>query len=126
MGKGQTFLSQSEKTPSGLYKRHLRIIITEADQELNHVVVTVRTYKGRGIDTSCIIEAGEHPFIEHRSVVDFARTRVMSYTEIFNGINRGLLIRKEDVSPELLSRIQDAAKSSTRIPQNIKAMLNDC
>jgi hypothetical protein len=36
----------------------------------------------------------------------------MSFIEIFNGLQKGLLIRKEDVSPEVLKRIQAGTKQT--------------
>ena len=87
-------MSDNEKTPSGKLKRHLRIIITNPDFENNYVVITVQTLRGTFMDTTCIIEKGEHPFIKHTSVVNFSKTLMMNEHEIINGIQRGLLIDK--------------------------------
>ena len=46
----------------------------------------------------------------------------MSYMQIFNGIQKGLLIRKEDISDKLLKRIQNAAAKSKYISDEIKSM----
>jgi hypothetical protein len=39
----------------------------------------------------------------------------MGYAQVFNGIHKGLLIIKEDVSPDVLRNIQNGAKISRHI-----------
>lgn len=125
MPEKNTFLSDIEKTPKGEEKRHLRIVITNPDENNEQVVVSITTDYGYSTqDRSCPIEAGEHSFIKHKSLVDFKRTCIMSFSQIFNGIQKGLLIPKEDVSEDLLKRIQNAAKFSTRINQDVKNIIN--
>lgn len=122
--RGQSFLSDEEKTPRGEYKRHLRIIITDADEENRHVVVSVTTLKfPPKQDISCILKAGDHPFIKHKSIVDYKYTRIMSSMEIREGLRRGLLIKKEEVRCSVLVRIIEGAKHSIHIPSEIKNMI---
>lgn len=124
MSKGKSFLSAPEKTASGDEKRHLRIVITNPDAEFNQVVVSVTTLKYPNVqDCSCVLKAGDHRFITHDSIVDYKRTIIMSSVEIFNGINKGILIDKQDVKPEILKRIINAAKQSRYIPPEIKSMI---
>ena len=124
MSKGKSFLSAPEKTASGNEKRHLRIVITNPDAEFNQVVISVTTLKCPNVqDCSCILKAGDHQFITHDSIVDYKRTIIMSSVEIFNGINKGILIDKQDVKPEILTRIINAAKQSRYIPPEIKSMI---
>jgi hypothetical protein len=113
MPKGQSFLSEEEKTSRGL-KRHLNIIITGQDVNSNYLVVPVTTWYEMLAhqDASCILEANCHSFIKHKSWVDYSRARQMSYIEVFNGIHKGLLIKKEDVTPVVLKKIQDGAQIS--------------
>lgn len=122
MPKKQTFLSETEHTPSGKDKRHLRVVITDPDNDQNQVVVSITTLRYASQDRSCVLKPGEHPFIKNESIVDFRRTTVMSYMQIFNGIKKGLLIKKEDVSDELLLKIQSAAAKSKYISDEIKSM----
>ena len=43
MGKSQTFLSEEEHTPRGLI-RHLRIVITDPDENGDYLVVSVTSW----------------------------------------------------------------------------------
>jgi uncharacterized protein YifN (PemK superfamily) len=117
VSKGQSFLSEPEKAKSGTY-RHLNIVISNADTENYFLVVPVTTWREKnGVpfdrqDASCILPENCHSFLKHKSWVDFSRAKKMSYIEIFNGLQKGLLIRKEDMPPEQIQKIQNAAKVS--------------
>jgi len=43
----------------------------------------------------------------------------MSYTEIFNGLKKGLLVKKEDLDPLIVKKIQNAATQSDYIPEEL-------
>jgi hypothetical protein len=124
LGKGRAFLGAEVKTRRGLF-RHLNVIISEADNEQNYFVVPITTYRKingsplHGQDKSCILLGGSHPFIKHESYACYARARKMSYTEIFNGLNKGLLVRKENVSGDSLKKLQEGARRSPYLPDEL-------
>lgn len=122
MPKGQTFLSEEEQANNGKSHRHLRIVITENDDNNEFLVVSVTSWynDAHWQDPSCILKPGDHPFIRDKSWIDFRRSRSMSYVQVFNGINHGLLIRKEDISSEILHRIQRAAYESEYIQDELR------
>lgn len=122
MPKKTTFLSEPEKTLNGKEKRHLRIVVSDVDNHNNQIVVSVTTLKFESQDKSCIIYAGEHEFIDKKSIIDFKRTKIMSSTDILNGVLKGLLIKKEDISEHLLIRIQNALKQSRYVSNDVKAL----
>jgi hypothetical protein len=122
MGKGQTFLSDLENTPRGEF-RHLNVIITEPDDYMNYLVVPVTTWHEKdrrpfpGQDKSCVLPAGCHPFIKHKSYVFYAKARKMSYAAVFNGIRKGILVKKEDMPPDIIKRMQNGALNSPYLPE---------
>jgi hypothetical protein len=122
--KGQSFLSDNEETLHG-QARHLNIVVSDADQENSCLVVSVTTWREkdgrpfRGQDSSCILEANCHPFIKHKSWVYYARSRQMSLTEILIGIWKGLIVKKEAVSEAVLTAIQEGAKKSPHIREEL-------
>ena len=122
MPKKTTFLSKPEKSKSGKEFRHLRIIVSDSDKNNEQIVVSVTSLKFDNQDKSCIIHPGEHPFIKHKSIIDFKRTKIMSTIDIINGINKGWLIKKEDISDTLLTRIQNALKQSKFISAEGKSL----
>jgi hypothetical protein len=127
MAKGQTFLSEEEKTSRGLV-RHLNVIITEPTEDLNYLITPVTTYRedahGRpypGQDDSCILPAGCHPFIKHKSYVRYKNARKMSAYEILVGLQKGLLIRKEAMDPAIVQDMQRGAEESPHLPEELAA-----
>jgi hypothetical protein len=125
MAKGQTFLGEEERTSRGLV-RHLNVIITEPTEDLNYLIAPVTTYRedayGRpypGQDDSCILPAGCHPFIKHKSYVRYKNARKMSAYEILVGIKKGLLIKKEDMDPAIIQSMQRGAEESPHLPEEL-------
>jgi hypothetical protein len=131
MAKGQTFLGEKLPSPGGRLCRHLTIVISDCDSEGNYMAVPVTTFRKEvenlrhEQNCSCILTAGEHSFITHTSWVCLSRSRMLTYREIFNGIQKGLLIRKEDIAPDVLLRIQSGARKSVFLPEKF-AHFQDC
>ena len=121
MGKGQTFLSEEIKTKNG-DKRHLMIVVEEKDGE--YLIVPATTWKENlpsGIqDDSCILNIGDHSFINHKSWLDFRFAQSKPSIEILQGLLSGYLIRKEDLTPDLLAYIQAKTETSDRLPSKYK------
>lgn len=118
MSKKQSFLD--EPLPEN-GKRHLRIVITEANERNEFLTIPVDTLRNRTQDTSCVIEPGEHDFIKVRSFANYYYAKVLNFAQVFNGIKKGLLVRKEDVSDELLKKIQEGAKNTLHLNSELKA-----
>jgi hypothetical protein len=125
MAKGYSFLSQGDPTLKGIIK-HLNVIITEPNEDIAYLVVPVTTYYRnadgdpiQGQDKSCILNAGSHPFIKHESYVLYKKARQMSSVEIAAGILKGLLVKKEDMDPEIIHEMQEGAKVSPYLPEEL-------
>ena len=93
---------------------------TDSNEQNAFLTVAVDTLQSNLQDNSCIIEYGEHYFIKVRSFVNYHYARVLNFLHVFNGLQKGVLIRKENVSEELLKRIQDGAKKSNRLNNKLK------
>ncbi len=117
MPKKQTFLDEP-LAENG--KRHFRIVITDSNEQNEFLTVAVDTLHNSFQDTSCIIEPGEHSFIKTRSFVNYHYARVLNFTQVFNGLQKGVLVRKEDISEDLLLRIQEGARKSNMLNKKLK------
>lgn len=117
MPKKQTFLDEPLKD---INKRHLRIIISDSNEQNEFLTVPMDTLRNGFQDKSCVIEVGEHSFIKAKSFINYAYAEVLNFTQVFNGLNQGVLVRKEDVSEDLLRRIQEGAKKSKRLNNKFK------
>ena len=98
--RGDTFQLKNASIDS-----HLHIIIS--DPSLNpYRIVTVNFTSWRADkDHSCIVESNEHPFITHRSCIDYRREQLISLAVYEQVLESGDLIPYDPVSETLLKRI---------------------
>lgn len=115
---GQTLLLD---LPPGAPK-HLHIVLTDPFGNPPKVIlVYVSTCRGRrDEDRHLVLSAGDHPFIKHDSYVVFDQAKRTPVDVIEDFISRGSAVFRDDVSPELMSRLQEKMLTSTRVPIGIK------
>jgi len=129
MVKGQCFLYHPDKTSRGDI-RHLHVIITEPDEDNNVLTVPVCTYieingvPRQGQDSSCILKAGCHPFIKVKSYVRYHNAKEMSLINIFNGLQKGIMIKQPDFQNTFVQDIQIGAETSIFLPEKFKRFFN--
>lgn len=116
MGEGQTFLSEEVKTSKG-YKRHLMIVVAEKSGDYLLLPVTTWYNDHTKQDTTCILNESAHPFIKHKSWIDFSKATSRTAIEVFNGINKRYFISMDDLRKDVLERIQDATKNAYHLPE---------
>jgi hypothetical protein len=129
MAKGQAFLNAPDDTARGKI-RHLNVVITEPDEDNIVLVVPVCTYHEengiprQGQDTSCILKAGCHPFIKVNSYIRYQKAKEMSLVSIFNGLQKGVLIKKQDFNNNLIQDMQKGAELSVYLPEKFKRLFS--
>ncbi|MBW7990160.1 MAG: hypothetical protein FVQ84_09125 [Planctomycetes bacterium] len=100
----------------GGHPEHLYIIISNPSGNSQKVViVNISSWRDEAIglnDSSCIVNDGEHPFIKHKSYVFYREAKCPTLIDLQAGIDKGLLIPKEDCSKEFLEKILDGAANS--------------
>lgn len=70
-------------------------------------------------DTTCLVKAGEHPFVHAESFVSYSHLRSDSVEHILARLDDGLFSVKSAVSTTLLARIKEGLTSG-RVPRYIK------
>lgn len=107
MKPGDTFLILAEAP-----KRHLWVILSDPGVNPMQVVfVSVTSWTAKQ-DQTCIIDAGEHPFIQHRSCVAYRMARCETLSRLEALERRHGIQRKEPLSPVLLRRVLYGARDS--------------
>jgi hypothetical protein len=125
MAKGQSFLNAPDKTARGEI-RHLNVVITNPDNENYVLVVPICTYREKdgksfpGQDESCLLPVGCHPFIKERSYIRYSNAMAMSLIDIFNGIQKGKLIKQSDFDNRFVQDMQRGAEESIFLPGKLK------
>ena len=78
---------------------------------------------GVQVEDACLLEPGDHPFVDHDSYVDYRFTRLESVEHLQGRVREGTFIEKEPCSPELITRIIQGALKSRRISREFKQLL---
>lgn len=105
-----------------IFSIHLWVICSGPQPPDDAVVAFNLTSKDWDSDTSCVIQAGEHPYVRHESVIAY------QYGELFrpDHIARLKLLAPREydpVSPELLLRIQQGAVASPDTREQLKKIM---
>ena len=102
---------------------HLYVVCS--DPALNSakvLLVSFTTWKPKE-ENCCIVQAGEHPFIKHKSCIRYKDPGGASVASIQHLENCSHLKRREPVSPELLARIRNGACESEYLPVEWRRIL---
>ena len=76
-------------------------------------------------DDTCVLNNGDHPFIEHSSFIDYRFTRLEKAKFVETKVQSGEFIEKEPCSPDLIKRIIQGALKSRRINREHKKILEE-
>jgi mRNA-degrading endonuclease toxin of MazEF toxin-antitoxin module len=114
---GSTFLLYDDDQNDG--KPHLHIVISDADENDNVVLVSVTTERAKS-DTMVRLAAGDHPFIEHPSVITYAYSKVMTCAQIRGLEASGDARAKEQASDRLVERAQFGMLETDRAPEEVQ------
>ncbi len=115
----QTFLMKSG--PSHDPERpHLHVVCFDADDKGNTLIVCVESYRNSLCDPACILEAGEHETITHKSYVQYRRARIEKVATLQAGIDTGEYISKEDMCERIFLKIRNGVGRSGNTSRKIK------
>ncbi|MBR2104423.1 MAG: hypothetical protein IKP73_05315 [Bacteroidales bacterium] len=118
--KGKTFRGVTDESQKGLFYKHLRIVISNMADNGRALVIPISTVhsKTQLYDKSCILYKGEHSFLtEEKSYAFYGRAEALNQKDLDELSRYGKLIVYEDVSDDLLKRLQDGARKSDQLPQ---------
>ncbi len=84
------------------------------------VAVNISSVKeGFPYDKTCILRAGDHPFIKHKSYVYYKGAAVLQIEKIRYAVEAGEFTVLEDVSPSILKNVLDGFSTSPFTPAKI-------
>jgi len=112
---GDTFLTSDEDDE--LF--HLWIVVTPPSPEGVVITVCVCT-RLRKHEPLVILRPGDHPFIQHESVIAYNFSKVRRVEDIERAIKSKMAKPREPASPNLLKRAQDGLLDSERTPNGVK------
>jgi len=112
---GYTFLSRNVHYST----EHLYIIISPIIEEM--VLFVNITSKKENSDVSCILNKGDHEFIRHQSIVNYADATEANVNKVREAITCLLFKPQKPITPEVVTKIQKGAlKSEAFKPKYIR------
>ncbi len=104
---------------------HLWIVISKPDSATGRMVVACvsLTTDAHWKDQTCILDAGDHSFVRHRTVVGYDRAELRDVNALTRAMSSGQIIGDDDLSESLLLKIQRGALTSKRTPNEVKDLL---
>jgi hypothetical protein len=106
---------------------HLWVVVSDPAANPGRVVIVSMT-TDRGIDPSCILEPGDHPFIRHRTSMRYDLARLVTDANLERNLASNTIRLQKPVSQGVLDRIRQgaaAAATTDRIPFGCKEVLID-
>lgn len=93
--------------PSDPNKKHLFICLTDpAGVAKETLMVSVSTlHDGFPADETCRLFDGDHPFIKHKSFVDYRNARIIAAEKLVKGVNQGLFIAMDTLESSVFARV---------------------
>lgn len=110
MKAGETFFLGAKSAD-----RHLWVIISDPTIDPHQVLFVSMTSHDVTKEDVCLIEAGEHPFVSHRTCIAYGDAREASLEALGRLRDAGLLRAAKPVSADLLDRIRQGVSLSRDI-----------
>jgi hypothetical protein len=116
---GDTFYLPEDTDPG----HHLWTIISDPDKNPEKIIAvcfsTLEDYK----DQACIVQKGEHPKIDHPSIVDYSNPATLSIVQLAKMHAAKAIEYELPLSPELLKKVRRGVGIS-RLPMGLIVFLD--
>ncbi len=107
-------------TGSGV--EHLYFIIGKHGDRF--LLVNATSYKKGKDSSSCILDQKDHPFIQHKTIVNYGDTLDSRETTIERNISSGLSRKLAQIDKKVLSKIVKNALSSEAFPGKYRCYIS--
>lgn len=101
---------------------HLWVVISDPERDSNVLIVNLTTFRHHKDDT-CILNQGDHPFVQHETCINYACGEVPTGGHLADLMNRERIKLQDRMSPDILKRIQDGALTTPHIPARHRRLL---
>lgn len=105
-------------------RKHLFILLTDPhDDEVGNncvLMVSLSTVKpGVPHDPTCILYAGDHPFVKHDSYVVYQKARLEDAGKVLRGVKNGQLVPQDPMDGAVFARICKGLEESRLTPTKL-------
>ena len=110
------------------YSDHLWVVISDPSKDKDNVLLVNFSSVKPGVhfDPACVLYAGDHPFITTNTFVYYDHAQIQSNGALERQVASGTIrIPFGPVSPEVLQRIRDGARTSKFLNRGYRQLLKD-
>lgn len=100
---------------------HLWLLITRPDPQTHEAIMVNVTTQRPHSDTTTILNAGEHPFVQKPSVIFYADARKVDVRLLDHSIASGAFRAHAPFQASVLKKVQDGVMKSPFTPRKISA-----
>ena len=99
---------------------HLWVVTTDASNSPENVVIVSLTTKRQNSDTTVTLTSGNHGFIKHDTVVNYADARIVSKKSIIQRVHDRDFEPSDPFTIDLVKKIQQGLLNSPYTPKEVK------
>lgn len=102
---------------------HLWVVISQPTGDGSIVMVNLTTMR-TGSDLSCVLAPGDHPFVQHATVIAYQFAKLVPpEAQRMMEQQKQLCIPREPMPPAVLQRIREGSLKSDLMPQKLQAIV---
>lgn len=101
--------------PGASYDSHLWMIISDPKLEPKKVLIVNFTSWASHKDQACVVDVGDHPYLQHRTCVNYRDAKLVSLDVLYQLKDSGKISTKEPLSEALLKKVRNCVADS-RLP----------
>lgn len=94
------------------YDSHLWMIISDPKRDSERLLIVNFTSWEEWKDQACVVNVNDHPYLRHRSCINYPGAKLVSLAQLHQLKDSGLLKLDAPLSAELLGRIRKAVADS--------------
>lgn len=118
---GDTFVNESATN----LPTHLWAVITDIQQSVDKIVIVNFTSLREDGDRSCLLDEGDHPFIQHQTYISYRDACFVTLAKLEELESQGLITRKEPLGIDILARVREGAMVSPFAKLKIRKIIED-
>lgn len=104
---------------------HLFFVISDPKLDRERVVVVPLMTWDEYKDQTCVLETGEHPFVRHRSYIDYGCGDLVKARNVERQLEQKEFRAHKPASAKLLARIREGAERSDFLALGLRDVLEE-
>jgi len=121
-GAGDCFLIETNIDEGGFIRKHLHVVLLDYEGRTGTtIIVDIESFESDKQDQTRLLNAGCHPFVKHKSFVNYRRAKTYSKLDLEKLVREGKAEPKEPMPLETLEYIISGMRESTRTRPPVKS-----